>query len=287
MPNIGPIAQKRKHLAELADSQNGYFTCLQACRIGYDRSNFAYYLENIQWEKVLRGLFRLPGHPDTMESDFTKWCLWSRNQKDQPQGAISHNSALALYGFYEYNPREIHMTVPLRFQKIIPDDIMIHLASLSLSAIESRSCFMVTRLGQTLVDMRTELEINGEWDGIIEKLMAEDKLSREELIKLGLSSAPEMASDSKIASKIYSTQTPGDLITQNKTKIAAQPTTENVFDPLSEGVWKMMYERAEAGTRRSKAGFTLVELLVVIAILSIMAGLLLPVLNKEIGRAHV
>lgn len=48
----------------------------------------------------------------------------------------------------------------------------------------------------------------------------------------------------------------------------------------------MMSDRAEFGRRASKAGFTLVELLVVIAIISILAGLMLPVLGKAIRETR-
>jgi prepilin-type N-terminal cleavage/methylation domain-containing protein/prepilin-type processing-associated H-X9-DG protein len=276
---LGSVNLRRKKLKELAERQNGYFTSSQAAAIGYARYHHTYHVNQKNWLRILFGLFRLPDYTDSMEADFTRYNLWSRNLEDQPQGAISHNSALALHGFGIYNRKEIHMTVPLRFQKKIPDEVIIHKASLNLSVIESHGCFMATRLAQTLVDMRQELEAKGEWQGIIETVAAEGRLSREEMITLGIVSSSKNVSESTLAFEPFSGHIGQGIFKQNTEQTETRPAKGSVFDPVSEGVWNMMYDRAEVRRRRSKAGFTLVELLVVISIISILASMLLPVLG--------
>ncbi len=231
-------------------------------------------------------MYRLPGYPDSMESDFTKWCLWSRNQRDQPQGVISHGSALASHGFGIYNPAEIHLTVPARFRKAIPDEVIIHKASLPISAVESHSSFMVTRLGQTLLDMRKELEAKGEWESILEKVVAEGRLSHEEMINLGLIFSPNTISGDNVNPDISCGHIVMDAFMRKVEQLEAQSSKESAFDPVSEGVWKMIYDRAETGRRRSRAGFTLVELLMVIAVMSILSALLLPTLSQAVKTAR-
>jgi prepilin-type N-terminal cleavage/methylation domain-containing protein/prepilin-type processing-associated H-X9-DG protein len=269
----------RKKLSKIANKQHGYFVARQAILVGYVDSIHAYHVSNNDWLRISTGLYRLPCYQDSMESDFTKWCLWSRNQQDQLQGVISHNSALAFHNLTDYNPKAIHLTVSGRFQKKLPDEVNIHKASLPISAIESHGSFMVTRLGQTLADMRQELEAKGEWDGIINKVVEEDRLSREEMENFGIISSPKMVYDSNLGLDPSSGQIGMGMFKKNIEQIEAQSSKESVFDPVSEGVWKMMYDRAETGRRTSRAGFTLVELLVVIAIISIIASLLLPVLH--------
>jgi prepilin-type N-terminal cleavage/methylation domain-containing protein/prepilin-type processing-associated H-X9-DG protein len=286
MAFFGPICFRRKELLSIADRQYGYFTASQAIKIGYIRDNHLYHIKRSNWLRVFSGLYRLPNYSDSVESEFTKWCLWSRNSFELPQGVISHDSALAFHGFANSNSNEIHITVDGRFQKKIPKEVIIHKATLNLSAIESHDSFMVTRLGQTLVDMRLELEEKGAWDGLISKVLADGRISHAEMVTLGIISSSTMASGGNIGIETSSGQIGLGRLKQNVKAIEVQSSREIVFDPVSEGVWKMIYDRTEAGRRRSKAGFTLVELLVVIAIVSILSGLLLPVLKKAMESAR-
>ncbi len=295
---------KLEKLEALAKRQYGYFTAKQAIQCGFSGKLHFYHFKTQNWIKIEHGLFRLPGHADSPEADCTRWYLWSRNQKDQPQGVISHESALALHGWGEPNPGQVHLTVPPAFRKKSLPGCVLHKATLNLSAIESRDGFLVTRLSQTLADLRPRLEESGEWKAVVARfgpdLPLDPAPTASQLDTPAIAAEPEgefkPAAPLLAGAQVLPTFFPKVALSALPSLSAAPAETAAgpgaSLDSLTEGVWKMIYHQTArpaqelARRRRREAGFTLVELLVVMTIISVLAAMLLPVLEKSLDAAR-
>ncbi len=151
--------KKRDRLFEIANSQQGYFTALQAQMAGFKRPHFQRYVLSGEWEKELRGIYRLARYPLAEQPDLVIWYLWSSDRRGNPQGVWSHETALDFYDISDIMPSKLFMTVPKNFQRrrhLIPRHLIIHRANLCTEEIKDFDGFKVTSLVRTFVDLINE-----------------------------------------------------------------------------------------------------------------------------------
>lgn len=149
---------KKDRLFQIADSQQGYFTNLQAEECGYTRSHFGRYLFSGDWIKKLRGIYRLAHYPVTDRPELVVWSLWSRSKEGVIQGVWSHETALDVYELSDNMPSKMHMTVSKSFRKrvITPSILVFHYSNLRENEVRSQQGYLITTPLKTLVDVIEE-----------------------------------------------------------------------------------------------------------------------------------
>ena len=143
----------RRELSDLALTQGGYFTAKQAAAAGYGKRHLDYHVKAGNFERVERGLFRLPTVALSEYDDLIRLSLWSRGRDDRPQAVVSHETALGVHGLGELLPKHRHLTVPRPFRKKPPAGCLLHKADLASDEVEQREGFRVTKPLRTLVDV--------------------------------------------------------------------------------------------------------------------------------------
>lgn len=135
-------------LYALAESQGGYFTAADAKSLGYIYRYQHFHVKQGNWVRVERGIYRLKRFPSTAHEDLIRWWLWSRKK-----GAISHESAAALYDLGDVLPSKTHLTVPPDFRKKIVAEVVLHKALLDEKDVETREGCRVTTPIRTILDL--------------------------------------------------------------------------------------------------------------------------------------
>jgi predicted transcriptional regulator of viral defense system len=140
-------AALRRQLTALAARQAGYFTSAQAREVGYSYPAQKYHADRGNWERVRRGIFRIPDWPAREDDAFVLWNLWSGSR-----AVLSHQTALAVHDLGDANPVRAHLTVPHGFRAGDPA-LVLHKADLGPADVEEREGYRVTTAERTLLDV--------------------------------------------------------------------------------------------------------------------------------------
>ncbi len=189
----------RRELSNLAQTQGGYFTAKQAAAVGYDRRHLDYHAKAGNFERVERGLFRLPEIPTSEHDDLIRLSLWSRGRDDRPQAVISHETALGVHGLGELLPTRTHLIVPRSFRKKPPAGCVLHKSQLEPGDVEARDGFRVTKPLRTLLDVAERETVTQEQlNQIVKQALAEGIVRRTKLRE----AVEWQANDSRLARAI-------------------------------------------------------------------------------------
>jgi hypothetical protein len=145
-----------KALVEIAELQGGCFTAKQAVSVGYADSVHNYHVNNGDWVKEVRGVYRLAELPKPDWPELAIWSLWSRGREDIPQGVYCMETALAIHGLAAKEDGIMHMAVPTSFRRNaeIPQQLRLYKDDIPAGDVEKRPGFLVTTLEKTVRDIR-------------------------------------------------------------------------------------------------------------------------------------
>src|ERR1017187_5495400 len=144
-----------RRLFDLAEQQQGFFTTKQAKAAGFAENTHPYHVQAGNWIREHRGIYRLALYPAPDRPDLVLWSLWSRNRKEEVEGAYSHQTALSLYELSDLNPAKLHMTVPTHFRRssAIPSILVLHYADLPDEDVQASQGFEYPRPLRTILDL--------------------------------------------------------------------------------------------------------------------------------------
>jgi predicted transcriptional regulator of viral defense system len=142
-------------LLPLAEQNDGLVTASQARNLGIKDSVLARLTQRRKLERVARGVYRIPYFPADRLSQYREAILWARASQGPERVALSHETALGVYGISDVNPSRVHITVPksarLRRQK--PKWIMLHRGDLPPSDVTTHEGLPVTTVAKSVLDV--------------------------------------------------------------------------------------------------------------------------------------
>ena len=143
-------------LRPLPNAQHGYFTTSQARERGISSQLLSHYVRRNRFERVRRGLYRLPGFPRPEDDEMReKWMAVGADK-----AVLSHQSALALLDLSDNIPNVVHLLLGRRYRGLRrPAGVVIHTRpDEEQVATVWREGLHLTAPARTLVDVAGEIQ---------------------------------------------------------------------------------------------------------------------------------
>jgi predicted transcriptional regulator of viral defense system len=142
-------------LFALAEEQDGLFTSKEARALGIQDSVLVRLKQRGRLERMSRGVYRIAHYPAERLAQYREAILWVQASNGPERIALSHETALLLYGISDANPSRVNLTVPVsaRLRRAHPKWIAIHRADLAPDDIQQHEGMPVTTVERSIMDV--------------------------------------------------------------------------------------------------------------------------------------
>jgi predicted transcriptional regulator of viral defense system len=150
------VPRSRFHeLIVLAEENDGLLTAKQARELGITGSVLARLTQRGRLERATRGVYRIPHFPSNRFSQYREAVLWAKADDGPQEVALSHSTALVIYGISDANPTAVHITVPkrARLRRERPKWIAIHREDLRPGEVALHEGLPITTVERTVCDV--------------------------------------------------------------------------------------------------------------------------------------
>ena len=142
-------------LVALADEHDGLLTAEQAREAGVTDSVLTRLVQRGRFERTARGVFRIPYFLPDRFSQYREAVLSVKANRGPNDAALSHTTALAVYGISDVNPSLIHLTVPrsARLRRQMPKGVVLHREDLAPEDVAVEEGIPITTISRTVIDL--------------------------------------------------------------------------------------------------------------------------------------
>src|ERR1035441_4730439 len=128
---LHPLFMPRTRMDELyalAEEHDGLLASKDARALGIQDSVLVRLAQRGRLERMSRGVYRVAHYPADRFAQYREAVLWAQASQGPERVALSHETALLLYGISDANPASVHLTVPkgARLRRETPSWILIH-----------------------------------------------------------------------------------------------------------------------------------------------------------------
>lgn len=142
-------------LFALAEEHDGLLTSKDARAAGIQDSVLVRLAQRGRLERMTRGVYRIAHYPADRLAQYREAVLWAKASQGPEDIALSHETALMLYGISDANPSRVNLTVPAsaRLRRKCPVWVAIHRGNLSLQDIGEHEGLPVTTVSRSIMDV--------------------------------------------------------------------------------------------------------------------------------------